>query len=172
MKPSAKNFWNRLLSADDIRWLVGVIGSCVFLAFAWWSYRSIIYPWWYFSGRWYFEQRRAEQLVRENPTKVENWTRLGCARHWREDKSGSLDANHRAWQLDPNNIDLNYAVAFGYRDTGQEKEAERWFSNIVVMCEVRGHLESAQNATNNLWIIHENQKREQNNNQFQRPRTN
>jgi hypothetical protein len=141
----------RMISSRQVRL---VIGTSVALAIAWWSYQRFVHPWWYGRGRWYFENRRAEKLVRENPQSLQNWRALGCARWWIGDKVGSLEAYHRVWEIDTNDVNSAYAVAFGLRELGREAKAASWFSNIVTMCERQGHPEWTYNATNNLWIIH------------------
>ena len=130
-----------------------VIGTSFALVIAWWSYHRFVYPWWFVRGRWYFENRRAEKLVRENPQSSQNWRELGCARWWIGDKVGSVEAYHRVWEFDTNDVNSAYAVAFGLRELGREAEAASWFSHIVTMCERQGHPEWTYNATNNLWII-------------------
>jgi hypothetical protein len=142
-----------------LRWLGIAFGIFVSIAIAWWSYDRYLWPWWYVRGHWYFEERRAERLVREDPSKVENWGLLGCARYWTGDAVGSLDAYHHAWQLDTNNVDFTYAVAYAMLNAGHRDDAELWFSNIVTMSEQRGHPEWELNATNNLLFFQEERNR-------------
>jgi hypothetical protein len=147
----------KLLDALTIkrRWFSIAFGIFVSILIVWWwgGARDFGYTWWRFRGRWYFEQFRAERLVRTDSSKSENWSRLGCARYWTGDEVGSLDAYHHAWQLDSNNLDLTYAVAFGMQGVGHNADAELWFSNIITMCEQRGHPEWETNALENLRII-------------------
>lgn len=136
------------------KWPCVAISGVSMIAFlvALWAYHRR--HWLRFEIKWYLEERRAEKLVRDDPMKLEHWTRLGCAKYWTGDKLGSYEAYHHAWTLDTNNIDLNYAVAFGLREVGRDDDAEQWFSNIVAMCQQRGHPEWAMNAHTNLWLIH------------------
>jgi hypothetical protein len=140
----------RTFSSHQVRLVIGIF---VALVIVWWGYHRFVYPWWYGRGRWYFENRRAQKLVREDPYNPQNWILLGRARYWTRDRTGSLEAYHRAWEFDTNDVDRAYAVAFGMRELGREAEAAAWFSNIVEMCERKGHSEWAKSAQDNLWII-------------------
>ena len=131
-----------------------VIVTSIVVLIARWGYHRLVWPWWYVRGRWYFENRRAEKLVREDPSNPQSWISLGCARYWVGDKAGSLEAYHRAWEFDTNDVNRAYSVAFALRESGREAEAASWFSNIITMCERQRHPEWTENATNNLWTIH------------------
>jgi hypothetical protein len=137
-------------------WFAITCGICLVVIL--WGHNQHIGEWWHFRGRWYFEKFRAERLIRQDPNSAENWSLLACSEYDTGDYIGSLEAYRHAWRLGTNNIDLAYAVAFGMREVGHDAEAEIWFSNIVNMCEQRGHPEWELNATNNLWIIEQKRK--------------
>ena len=84
---------------------------------------------------WQGEKLAYEQLE-NSANKADSWVLIGQYRYRRGDKKGSIEAAHKALELDPNHVMALEQIAYNYLEMSDFPNSKIWFEKALKMAEI------------------------------------
>ena len=84
---------------------------------------------------WQDEKRVFEQL-KNSVNKADSWVLISQDRYRRGDKKGSIEAAHKALELDPHHVIALEKIAFNYLEMGDFQNSKMWLEKALKEAEI------------------------------------
>lgn len=86
--------------------------------------------------KWRQGEKQALEQLEKSENKADSWVLISQYRWRRGDEEGSLDAAHKALELDPNHVMALEKIAFNYLDMGDFQNSKIWLIMALKAAEI------------------------------------
>lgn len=85
--------------------------------------------------KWRQGEKQTLEQLKKSENKADSWVLISQYRWRRGDEKGSLEAAHKALELDPNHVMALEKIAFNYLDMGDFQNSKIWLQKALKSAE-------------------------------------